>query len=263
MTKLVILTDLDGCLLNKQDYDYSAALPTLDRLARIEIPLVLCSSKTEAEMTPLANTLHLGATPITCENGGVVVWRNADGSTARQDVLGASRTQILDLLDSLRPTYQFRSFRDLDVEGIMQMTSLNREDATAANDRHCTEPLLWDDAPGAIDSFRKAIEDTGLTFTKGGRFWHVAGQTTKGAAMRRVLDRFESNSGQPVKSIAIGDSPIDQSMLNIADYPIGIPAPDGSVNVTVNDAGIIAEKPGAIGWAESVGKVLDRLGFPN
>ena len=50
---------------------YAAALPALDRLKRVQAPLVLCSSKTRAEMIPLWQELGLDA-PLITENGGGV-----------------------------------------------------------------------------------------------------------------------------------------------------------------------------------------------
>ena len=55
---LALFTDLDGCLLNKHDYDFAPALLVLERLQRLEIPVILSSSKTEAEMRPLSVELH-------------------------------------------------------------------------------------------------------------------------------------------------------------------------------------------------------------
>ena len=61
--ELLVATDLDGCLLDEETYSYEAARPALDALARRRVPLVLCSSKTRAEMQPLAR--ELGSRSIT------------------------------------------------------------------------------------------------------------------------------------------------------------------------------------------------------
>ena len=77
--------------------------------------------------------------------------------------------------------------------------------------------------------------------------------------MQHVVDSL-SHAPQRLTTIAIGDSPIDQSMLDLAEFPIGIPAPDGLAHVEVNvHNGYLATKSGARGWAESVAQVLDHL----
>ena len=50
MTRIMIFTDLDGTLLNHDDYRYDAALPALDAIRRLHIPLIPVSSKTMVEM---------------------------------------------------------------------------------------------------------------------------------------------------------------------------------------------------------------------
>jgi mannosyl-3-phosphoglycerate phosphatase len=258
---LVIVTDLDGCLLNKHDYAFAPAVPVLDRCSRAHIPVILSSSKTEAEMTPLADELGLSTHHLICENGGVVIWREPDTSIERE-VLGAKRERIREVLDSLRANFAFRSFSDLGVEGVAKTTDLPLRKAAQACDRHCTEPLLYDGPTGAESEFRTALEAAGLSLTRGGRFWHVAGHTTKGAGMAVVLKRLEQTHGSR-RSIAIGDSPIDQSMLDIADYPIAIPQPDGTVLVSPGENGLTAEQPGSPGWAATVSSLFDRLGVPS
>ena len=257
-SEILIFTDLDGCLLNKADYRYDEALPVLKRLAAAQIPVVLCSSKTRSEMTDLQAELSLSGIPMTCENGGVIIW--SDWKTEDSTVLGEDRTKILDILQSLKSDFAFRSFRDLGVDGVMKSTDLPRKKAEAAIDRHSTEPLLWDDDTERVADFREALGASGLTLTEGGRFWHVAATVTKGAAMQQVVNEFTTQNAANVTTIAIGDSPIDQSMLNIADIPIGIPQPTGEWKIDVDaDRGIAADFPGPRGWAQAVELAVDRL----
>lgn len=257
--QIVIFSDLDGCLLNKSDYRFDAALPVLTRVKTAGIPLILASSKTEAEMRRIAEEMQLEDAPLICENGGAVFWSRTS-SDSEPLILGTSRTRILELLRGLKKEFAFRSFEDLGVEGVAQATDLAADRAAQALARSSTEPLLWDDSPERMESFAHLLREENLTLTKGGRFWHIAGQTTKGAAMQAVWDKMQEDLGQNLISLAIGDSPIDQSMLNIASYPIGIPQPDGVVHVQVNaHNGIIAAQPGARGWAESVNQVIDRI----
>lgn len=262
--QLVIFTDLDGCLLNKSDYDWSPSRPVLQTLQRRSIPVVLNSSKTAAEMSQLAEEFGLAGQPFISENGGVIQWNDlADTSNESRQVLGVTRDQIQSVLEPLSKEFRFRTFADLQIDGVMESTGLEREKATLASDRQSTEPLLWDDAEDAINHFRVAVEQAGLTLTKGGRFWHVTGQNSKGTAMEKVTDRFRKRSTDDVMCAGIGDSAIDQSMLNVADYPIGIPA-GGRLNVSINpNHGIVATQEGSAGWAEAVTLLLQRFDLKN
>ena len=70
-TPLVIITDLDGTFLDYQTYSYQASLATLRKLQSLNVPVVLCSSKTRSEMEPLWHELGL-KDPFIVENGGAI-----------------------------------------------------------------------------------------------------------------------------------------------------------------------------------------------
>lgn len=263
-TRLILFTDLDGCLLNKHDYDWSAAAPTLQTLRARHIPVILNSSKTVPEMRQLASELGLAGNTFISENGSVICWGDEigrgqfDSPSGKTEFIGASRDVILEVLKSLKSKFHFRSFADLGIDGVIGETQLSHDKAKSAMARQGTEPLLWDDSDEHRSQFEQALHSHQLTLTKGGRFWHVAGQTSKGDAMRRVAQRLSYLEGRTMTA-AIGDSPIDQSMLDAADVPIGIPTAAG-LGVTVDPGrGILPQQQGAAGWAEAVTELLSRI----
>jgi mannosyl-3-phosphoglycerate phosphatase len=69
--RLLIFTDLDGTLLDHDTYDFSPALPALAVLHAANSPLILCSSKTRAELEHWKDRLDLNH-PLVAENGGVL-----------------------------------------------------------------------------------------------------------------------------------------------------------------------------------------------
>lgn len=254
---LIIFSDLDGCLLNKHDYQWRDAEKCLLRLSELQIPVVLASSKTAVEMEALAAELPIVDAPLICENGGAIHWRSlrAAGESGVSSN-GAQRATILKLLAELKSQFKFRSFRDLMLNGVMEATGLDEIRANAALSRQCTEPLLWDDSPARRSEFADILHQRELTFTKGGRFWHVAGQTSKGEALKLVMERY--NAHQPIV-VAVGDSQIDQSMLNAADIPVGI-CVDGNLSVNVScPPGIVPKAEGAKGWAEAITEIVKRF----
>lgn len=259
--EVLIFSDLDGCLLNKHDYSFKPAIPVLERIHRAEIPLILASSKTVAEMRLLAGEMQLRNAPLICENGGAIYWGH--GKDSEVSILGIERTKILQVLNNLKRDFQFDSFADLGVPGVMKSTDLPEERAVLALQRTSTEPLLWNDNADKLDRFAEALERNSLSLTRGGRFWHVAGPTSKGRGLESVLERHIMQDASNILTLAIGDSPIDQSMLDIANYPIGIPAADGVVHVQMKGHNSrVAQRAGALGWAESVAAVLDELKIP-
>ena len=71
MAHFVVFTDLDGCLLDSVTYTYEPAAPALEALRAQDIPLVLVSSKTRAEIEPLRKQLD-HHDPFMVENGAAV-----------------------------------------------------------------------------------------------------------------------------------------------------------------------------------------------
>lgn len=266
-SQLILFTDLDGCLLNKHDYDWSPAAAVLQTLRKRRISVVMNSSKTVSEMTQLAGDLGLADSTFVSENGSVIRWgQEVDGPIGEIEVIGASRDYILTVLKPLKQQFRFRSFADLGIEGVIHETQLPEVGAQMALARQGTEPLLWDDSDEHRSKFEQSLRDHQLTLTRGARFWHIAGQTNKGRAMQVVAERFSRSNrvsfpdGKPIIA-AIGDSPIDQSMLDMADVPIGIPTSTG-LDVNVDPGiGIVAAAQGAAGWAEAVTELLSRAGI--
>ncbi|MEM6690585.1 MAG: HAD-IIB family hydrolase [Planctomycetota bacterium] len=252
--RFIVFTDLDGSLLNEDDYKYDGATNALKRLSELGIPLVLSSSKTANEMMPLAAELGTDA-PVIFENGGGVAW--PDGTIENT---GVPRSNLLSTLDELRQQgFDFWSFRDMGVEGVMQSTGLDRQRATLALDRHATEPLLWRDSSNRLDLIREILEAKGLRLIKGGRFFHVSGQIDKAIAMRQVVERFRVDGGSEVATIAVGDSPNDASMLRTADFAVLIPGHEGVKFDLNRESARIAPCSGSEGWGRAVTMLLDEL----
>ena len=70
--RIVVISDLDGTLLDHQTYSFAAALPAVRRLERLRIPLVLNSSKTRPEMEAIRGQLA-NCAPFIVENGNFTV----------------------------------------------------------------------------------------------------------------------------------------------------------------------------------------------
>ena len=95
MTELVVFSDLDGTLLDHENYSYTQAQPALDALASRGIPLILATSKTAAEVAVLHQALNLGDWPAIVENGAGIYRPGAS------DVGDASYASLRAALDSL------------------------------------------------------------------------------------------------------------------------------------------------------------------
>ncbi len=69
--QLVIFTDLDGTLIDRDTYQSEEAKSTLDVLRRKSIPVILCTSKTRSEIERLRNPMGLN-TPFVVKNRAAI-----------------------------------------------------------------------------------------------------------------------------------------------------------------------------------------------
>ena len=244
--KLMVVSDLDGTLLDHSDYSFDLVLPVLDRMDEAGIPLVVNTSKTRAEWLAMRGELG-NFDPYVVENGSAIY----DGE--RVETFGVSRAEILDFLKSLRAKFKFKGYSDVGVSEIMQWTGLGRQSAERSADRHFSEPLVWQDSPEKEDEFCDAIKEGGFRTLRGGRFLHVLGKTDKS----KPLQYFRK---EKVAIIALGDRPNDLAMLEAADIGVIIKAP-GDYVLEAKDM-LLSKEIGPRGWAEMMTQILDRLQIP-
>ena len=171
--RLVVFTDLDGTLLDHATYSFAEARPGLFRLKRAGIPLVLCTSKTRAEVEPLRALLGNDA-PFIVENGGAVfIPKNhfpfeldANGVEHRDEYLvlpiGAPYEELVASLAraSLESGTRVRGFADMTDEEVASATGLSLDEAHRARRREFDEPFTVLDSGGA-DAVLAAITRQG------------------------------------------------------------------------------------------------------
>ncbi len=272
----MVLTDLDGSLLDHHTYAFTEALPALEALRQSNIPLVLNSSKTQSECSLLQDKLEL-LTPMIVENGGGIYTtvdnENAGGywgKLSAQDQknqwikLGVSRDSIQRTLEKLKKerALEFRTFSEMSLEELCEQTNLPIELAINAQIRNFSEPLLWLDSEENHRCFVQSLHHLGLNISQGGRFQTVSGNHNKGGALRWIRSYFASHTSRPVRILALGDAPNDLPMLEAADKAICVRSPVHSGLTGSNGPIEITQSLGPKGWCESVHAFADKLKTP-
>jgi mannosyl-3-phosphoglycerate phosphatase len=264
-TKIIVFTDLDGTLLDHEDYSYHAAEPALEFIRKYNVPLIFTTSKTAIEVEELCkktNFFH----PFISENGGLLAVpenyfsKQETLKEYKKHVIGKSRKEIDAVLMSLASSYKFKTFNEMSTEELVNHTGLEPYQAHNANQRDSTEPLLWLDDPLKLVNFTSQLERKNLTLISGGRFHHVMGIHDKATTMNTLLSKFEDDKSTKIISIALGDSPNDLKMLHTATYGIVIPNPHAPKMCIDNHANLRkAEQPGPEGWNDSILTLLKEL----
>jgi mannosyl-3-phosphoglycerate phosphatase len=277
----LVVSDLDGTLLDRETYGYTPALPALAALRTARVPLVLVTAKTRAEMATLGPAL--GAAAVIVENGGAVEaggeafssvclggpWRRESGRWRL--VLGASRETLLAALPEVARAagVAVRPFAAMSVDEVASLTGLGPEAAALAMRREHDEPFLVEGAAGRDTSLDarldRAARDRGLRVTHGGWLHHLTGPADKGDAMRALLEAWPD--GREGEVVGLGDAANDLPLLLAVDRPILMPQADGSLDPALAARFRGAERAplaGPAGWAAAVlgalrGETLPRV----
>lgn len=270
-SRLLVFTDLDGTLLDHDTYDFSPALPALAALRAAQVPLILCSSKTFAEMKYWRETLDI-IHPFIAENGGALfvpanyfaqTLEAADVRDGHSLVLTgvgytALRTALLDLAQ--RTDLPLVGFGDLTVEQITARTGLTLVQARLAKMRDADEPFFIDREfeEKEVERLQTEVWRKGLRVTRGGRFFHLTGSSDKGTATRQLIRLYQAAWQQPIRTVGLGDSSNDLPLLQAVEAPILVRKKNGEVdeNLLAQVKAQITTQPGPAGWNEAVLGIL-------
>jgi len=266
-TKYIIFTDLDGTLLNHNTYAFSAAEEALGKIRQQNIPLVLVSSKTSAELEYYQKIFECDSYPCVVENGAAVFTPEgyfADMAPTRKlprywmYQLGKEYDKILEILERIeqKNRYTIKGFHNATKSEIAQVTNLSGAQLDRALQREFSIPLFNDAV--AADILNREVNNFGLGLLYGGRFMHLLSKVDKGQAVKIIMQGFRQKyPGWKFKSVALGDSLNDLAMLNAADFPVLVKKPDGSHEPGINLPNLIySDGIGPQGWNESILKLL-------
>ena len=268
-SSVLVFTDLDGTLLDHHTYSFEPALPALKVLKEKNIPLIICTSKTRAEIEKWRLELE-NDHPFISENGGAVFIPKGYFShkfcfeREKDDYLvielGTPYSQLREILDRIRRALQLeiKGFGDLSFEEVARLCGFSPEEARLAKKREYDEPFLLTEE-NAIQKFREMAGLSNLQVTRGGRFFHLMGENDKGEALRLLAEIYREKT-ERIETIALGDSLNDLPMLRAADHSVLVQKLDGSYDPEVKLPNLhLAPGIGPAGWCEAVLESLNRL----
>ena len=264
----IILTDLDGTLLDHQTYDYSPARPALAKLKEKNIPLLLCTSKTAAEVIPFRAEIN-NEDPFIVENGGGIYLPKGYFSTIPAQTRqinhflvisqGPPYSQLQEALAQISDQYGLlvESFDRMTASQLAENSGLSLDQAQRSLQREFDLPFRILSQNYSRGQLEEEAQRLGLRLTQGGRFFHLSGDREKGAAAAQLIELYEMNRGGPVQSVGLGDSHNDLSMLREVEIPVIIPNPYSLAPLADELPGARRVcHPGPRGWNEIVLSLL-------
>jgi mannosyl-3-phosphoglycerate phosphatase len=264
--KKVVFTDLDGTLLDWSDYSYSQSLSALELLQGKGIPIVFCSAKTRVEQEAYREELGI-KDPFIVENGGAIFIPrgyfpftfNHHKTTKDYFVieLGISHQKVREVLRRIEDEVgcNIKGFEDMNPEEIALDTGLSLKFASLAKQREYDEIFKIEDTQEKIEAVLGKIEEAGLTYGSGGRYYGAVCGNNKGKAIKILIELFSRKLGK-IEAIGIGDSRNDISMLEAVDIPVLVQKADNCWE-EIDLPGIYKVKGvGPLGWRRAIQELI-------
>lgn len=268
MEQILIFSDLDGTLVDHDTYDFKEAEPALALLKSLSIPVILCSSKTRAEIEVYQRRMKLGD-PFVSENGGAIFLPHQPFNLTGFGVVQKDFYRVIELglsYDRLcavwtdikkRENWPMSGFCEMTIDEIIDHTHLPPEEARLAAKREYSEPFVFSGTAAQFAILQNDVLKRGLKITRGGRFYHLTGRNDKGRAVN-ILTKIYTNTypDKRIRTVGLGDSANDLPMLHQVDVPILIRKKTGQWEPAEGMDVIRTDQAGPSGWAESIRKIL-------
>ena len=269
--KKVLFTDLDGTLLDFFDYSYDVAIPALEALKKRNIPIVFCTAKTLAENEYYQKEMGIEH-PFIVDNGGAIFIPrkyfsfNYDSKIEGDYCvieLGAPYTMLRVALTEIREETGFKiiGFGDMTAEEVAKDANFSVEKAELAKAKKYNESFIFDEPKEKEAILFDKIREKGFGFTHGGKYYDIHGKNvSKGKAVTILTQLFKKQYGV-VKTIGVGDSMNDISMLNVVEQPAIVKNKQGIWLDISLPALYKADGVGPEGWVEVTKKFIFDMGL--
>jgi mannosyl-3-phosphoglycerate phosphatase len=265
---LLFITDLDGTLLD-ETYSYAAAQPALRLLSMMGIPLVLCTSKTRAEVEICRHVLG-NKHPFIIENGGALYiperyFEVSINTPVRRD--GYDVIEFGDPYDELvrsllqaspESNCSVRGFHQMSVEEISERCSMSLTAAHRAKRREYDEPFVI--LKGEKERLTAAVERRKKRLVHGGSFYHILGANDKAHCVNLLIHFFQ-RIFQNVVTVGLGDGLNDAGFLNLVDIPVLLESPIIEDLKKAVPHGRRVKGLGPQGWNAAVLDIIDQQLF--
>lgn len=263
--KVVIFTDLDGTLLDHSTYSFYDAEEALALLREKGVPLILCSSKSRAEIEVYRKKLSNNE-PFISENGGAIFIPEGYGSLKCEFdkiddgylviEIGSEYQVLVDGFEKIkrRTGINIKSITEFTIDEIVWLTGLSGEEAFLAQKREYILPFIIYGGEDDVKIIKDEILSLGLNYTEGARFVHLMGGNDKGKAVKILTDIFKKNSSETrITTVGLGDSLNDLPMLEVVDKAFLVKKEAGiyEERIKIEDL-IYADGIGPVGWNKAV-----------
>jgi len=273
----IIFTDLDSSLIDRDTYEYGENKILIDKLIKLKIPVVICTSKTIEETISFYD-LFKTESPIVVENGGAILFNKNSKLNPEINIeileefnenyliykIGKHYKEFID--DFYKILYnnniKIKLIHELEDDEIIRLTNLREKDIEDFKKRRYDLPFVFEKI--SKEKYLKISPELykiGLRIHKGGRFYHITSDFDKSNAVLTLIKLYKTKAND-IKTIGIGDSQNDLNMLKTVDLPCLIKKKDNTYEEKILKeikTIIKSNNPAPEGWKEVIKIVIKEV----
>jgi mannosyl-3-phosphoglycerate phosphatase family protein len=256
---IVVFSDVDGVLRHPDVQSCTEAAKALQRLRLDDVPLVLCSSHTRAEIEAMQQELGIHH-PFVCESGGAVFIpagyfdfavpgaRDLAGYQAVE--LGRPYAEVAGTLHRTagRLRIEIVGFGDMSVEEVARDCHLPLLQARLSKLREYGERFrVLDPAETTRGRLFRALRAARLRCTAGERYDQVGAPVDNSIGVKVLLALY-NRACDPVLTVGLVDAWADDKVLQLVTRRVILPGDDpakGGIEV--------------VGWAEAIVDIVENV----
>ena len=254
-----VVSDVDGTLMD-HSYDLTPAKKTIKKLQELSIPVILCTSKTAAEVKVIRKELNL-SDPYIVENGAAIYGESLTKVNGKI-ILGEKYEILENILRNISNEVNFhlQPLNNLSDKEATELTGLKGHSLTLMRERNWSMPFL--NPPDYIEEqLNICCKKFNVEIFRGNRMSHMLSiNSNKGKAIK-ALKKYVNKTN--IKIIGLGDSPNDLPLLLNSDFKIVIPGSNGPnlklLKKLENYEYTLASEPNGYGWKNEIDNLINKL----
>ncbi len=260
--QIIIFTDLDGSLLNKDTFRFDEIEDYFRELVSKGIKIIPNSSKTEAELLDFNEQYNLNLSFI-AENGSSIHRLNLIHEHLPNFIsMGRTLDKIYEIYNENIPSglkQKIILISKLNYKEQEKIFGLPLNKIKLAMKRNHSIPIKFIGSEFEKKKLIKILNDVGLTVQTGGRIMNICDNVNKSKAIVKTLQLINTEIKNEIITIGVGDNQNDIDMLKETDYSCLVKNDNFDSSLINIDNLIKSSQLSPLGWADVIKMAIQKI----